>query len=325
MLFSIIVPVYNVEKYLDECIESIEKQLFLDFEVILVDDGSIDHSPELCDKWGERDNRIQVIHKNNGGQSDARNVGTKAAKGDYIVYIDSDDYICDERFLSKLAEKVYAGFPDVIVYKFQKYYDEQQKMQKCGYSFLEFDSHQVLADRIASLVITDSFYCSAWSKAIKKEILIKNNIQFEKGLLGEDQDWYYHVLSVIDSLDGINEAFIVYRQRANSITSSWKIKNLTDCISIVNKWAITLAQSDNFQTKYKEVLLNSVAKLYCNLLIGYSRFTDKQKKQYYYELIKLSYLLNYDLNPRVHKMKVIKKIVGFRGLMLILSFLCKFR
>lgn len=92
-LISVIVPVYNVEKYLDVCIESIVTQTYQNLEIILVDDGSKDHSPEICDEWGTKDNRIKVIHKANGGASSARNMGLDVAKGDYIGFVDSDDYI----------------------------------------------------------------------------------------------------------------------------------------------------------------------------------------------------------------------------------------
>ena len=96
MYFSIIVPVYNVEKYLRECIDSILCQTFTDFELILVDDGSKDESGKICDEYAEKDNRIKVIHKENGGQSTARNCGVKESSGKYIVFLDSDDFISED-------------------------------------------------------------------------------------------------------------------------------------------------------------------------------------------------------------------------------------
>ena len=92
-LISVIVPVYNVESYLNRCIESLVRQTYKYLEIILVDDGSLDGCPHICDKWSERDNRIHVIHKTNGGLSSARNAGLKVAKGEYIAFLDSDDWI----------------------------------------------------------------------------------------------------------------------------------------------------------------------------------------------------------------------------------------
>ena len=105
-LFSIIIPIYNVEKYLVQCIESVLNQDYDDYELILVDDGSPDNCGEICDSYLNKNSNIRVIHKKNGGISDARNTGLKEAKGDYVIFIDSDDYICDNHFLLKLAKVI---------------------------------------------------------------------------------------------------------------------------------------------------------------------------------------------------------------------------
>ena len=115
MLFSIIIPVYNLEKYLRECVDSILTQTFTDFELILVDDGTKDKSGIICDEYAKKDERVKVIHQENAGQAVARNTGTDIAQGEYIIYIDSDDYICDSAFLSKLAEKT-KNQTEVILY-----------------------------------------------------------------------------------------------------------------------------------------------------------------------------------------------------------------
>ena len=109
MLFSVIVPIYKIEKYLSRCIDSVLAQTFGDYELILVDDGSPDNSPKLCDKWAEKDKRVKVIHKPNGGVSSARNEGLKVAKGEYICFCDSDDEVLPnycEDLLKALKENV---------------------------------------------------------------------------------------------------------------------------------------------------------------------------------------------------------------------------
>jgi glycosyltransferase involved in cell wall biosynthesis len=105
MKFSIILPCYNVEKYIRVCIDSILQQTYKDFEVILVDDGAKDSTPRICDEYAEKDARVKVIHKPNGGQADARNVGLEAAQGDYICYMDSDDLLANDNVLQLLADK----------------------------------------------------------------------------------------------------------------------------------------------------------------------------------------------------------------------------
>ena len=321
MFFSVIIPVYNVEKYLRECVDSILSQTFTDFELILVNDGSKDGSPAICDEYAQKDTRVRVIHKENGGLSDARNVGTQSACGEYVVYIDSDDYINADTFLQDIYNKAQGG-TDIVCYKFQKYFELSNSFSPCQFSFPKLTDEDTLPQRINKIVKSDAFYCSAWSKAIKLSLLRENNITFEKGLLGEDQEWYYHVLLVAQSIDGIDKDYVVYRQRANSITSSWKIKNLTDCIYLIEKWNKGIEAAD-ISAEYKEALFNSLAKLYCNLLIGYTNFNNKEKKNYLKKIKALSHLLKYNSNPRTAMFYKVYKLAGFNMMMLSLNILCK--
>lgn len=323
MFFSVVIPVYNVEKYLRECVDSILGQSFADFELILVNDGSKDGSGAICDEYAEKDSRVKVIHKENGGLSDARNVGTEAACGEYVVYIDSDDYIDGDDFLSSIYDKAKEGV-DIICYKFRKYYESSKTFSKCAFAFPELNKCETLSERVKYLVRTDSFYCSAWSKAVKLSVIKNNGISFEKGLLGEDQEWYYHVMLKAKSIDGIDRDFLVYRQRANSITSSWKMKNLTDCIYVIEKWYKGISEAD-IEEDYRAALYNSLAKLYCNLLIGYTRFKDKDKKTQRSRLKALAPLMKYTVNPRVATLSKPYKLGGFPLLMFSLKIICKIR
>lgn len=323
MLFSVIVPVYNVEKYLNECVDSILSQTFTDFELILVNDGSKDNSGAICDEYAQKDTRIKVIHKENGGSSDARNKGTEIARGEYIIYIDSDDYLSKNTFLADLSKKTQRN-TDIICYKFKKYYEDSKSFSKCAFEFPELEKYNTLSSRIEYLVGSDAFYCSPWTKAVKKSLLQENKIEFEKGLLGEDQEWYYQVLLKAQSIEGIDDDYIVYRQRANSITSSWKMKNLTDCIYVIDKWKKGILEADVDQA-LKTALYHSLAKLYCNLLIGYTNFKCKEKKAEYKHLQDMKKLLHYNKNPRVAKMYKIYKIFGFRIMMLALKIICEIK
>ena len=175
MLFSVILPVYNVERYLEQCVDSILAQTFSDYELILVDDGSTDGSPQLCDELAERNSRIRVIHKPNGGLSDARNAGTAEAKGEYIIYIDSDDFVLADDFLQKVADKA-AESPDLIFYKYAKYFDADGKLDSCRFSYKTAEQAEIYAEQIRALVEADAFYGMAWIKAIKRSLLADNAI-----------------------------------------------------------------------------------------------------------------------------------------------------
>lgn len=123
---SVVVPVYRVEPYLNRCIESILAQTFRDFELILVDDGSPDRCPQMCDEWAQRDNRIQVIHKKNGGLPDARNAGIAAATGAYLAFVDSDDWV-EPDFLETLYQGMVGNGADVVQCAYRRVYETRMQ------------------------------------------------------------------------------------------------------------------------------------------------------------------------------------------------------
>ena len=304
MFFSVVVPVYNVEKYLKECVDSVLSQTFTDFELILVNDGSKDSGPAICDEYAKKDSRVKVIHKENGGQSTARNRGIEEATGEFAVFLDSDDLICDNNFFQDVKNEIEDN-TDIVVFRYCKYYGD--RTDECGISLAGLNSDNK-AEFLRDLVKRDAFFCSCWSKCTRMSILKENNIIFDTSLSCEDMDWYYNVVSKADNFKVIDKPYIYYRQRENSVTSSFKKKSITDYIFTINKW------SEEFQKiedeGEKAVMLSSLAKLYCNLLISYSRHT-KELKDCKKEIFGFKWLLAYDLNPRT---KIISKFSKFFGL-----------
>ncbi len=323
MFFSIILPIYNVEKYLEECIDSVLKQRFTDYELILVDDGSPDNSGKICDEYALKDNRIRVVHKVNGGLSDARNVGLQHARGKYIIYIDSDDYVISDDFLSCVYNSAIKSDSDIIIYKFQQFTDGETKLSPCAYSLTEASNIENTDDLLQNLVQKDAFYASAWTKSIKRDFLINSGVLFEKGLLGEDNEWYLHLLSSGDyKISAIDKPFIAYRQRAGSISKTTKIKNLTDYIYVLEKWSNGI-ENANISNTRKEALFSAMAKYYANLLICYLRVNDPEKKKYKKQVKDLSFLLNYSKSKRPVLIKKVYSLVGFEGTVMLLKILDK--
>lgn len=324
MFFSIIIPVHNSEKYLEQCVDSVLAQDCSDFEILLINDGSTDNSPKICDHYCAKDPRCQVLHRGKGkGAASARNAGTDMATGEYIVYIDSDDYIENTTFLSDIKEQAEKGY-DLICYKFRKYYEDMDEITACTFSMpmlMDGDSFGAYVNR---LVQCDAFYCAPWTKAIRRSILTKGNVRFREGLLSEDQEWYYHVLTQADSIIGIDKSYIIYRQHKHSTSTTWTMKNLRDTIRIITFWKEETEKA-TLSEDLKLAFLNSLAKLYCNLLIGYTRYCDPEKKCEYNNLKKLADLMKYHANPRVRSFERIYKIGGFAGLMLGLRMICKLR
>ena len=307
--FSIILPVYNVEKYLPECVDSILNQTFTDYEIILVDDGSKDSSGKICDEYSTKYTFVKTVHKPNGGLSDARNVGLKQAKGEYIFFIDSDDYLIDKNVLQRISEKLKSN-PDVVAFKSIKWFETNGELSHSTTDLAVSDDRLSACEKYIELIDKDTYSNSAWSKVIKRTLLVDNNIEFEKGLLGEDNDWYYKVVGVLSSLELIDEPLYVYRQRAGSITKTYKNKNLEHLLWIIEKWTNYI--NDGEMTDNKKVIRNSLAKQYCHAIIGYSSLENP--KEYYPQLKKYSYLLKYSANPRVKTFRKMYKLKGCRRL-----------
>ena len=266
-LISVIVPTYNVEKYLDKCIDSIVNQSYKNLEIILVDDGSSDKSGEICDKWGRIDSRIKVIHKENGGLSDARNIGLDVANGEYISFIDSDDFIEKDFYvyLKDLSEKYNS---DIVECNFVKAYES--KLNEFEFPKNDFESITI-TDSYGALKIYTSFdddistnSVVVWNKLYKSEIF--NDIRFPVGKTHEDQFTMYKILSKATTFVTSSEVKYGYFQRENSIINKkFSEKRLEifsaydEVISFLHKMNYTELE-EKFQRRYLQTLIDFVDK-----------------------------------------------------------------
>lgn len=225
---SVVVPVYNVEKYIHKCLDSILSQTMEDMEIILVDDGATDNSGQICDEYQKKDARIKVIHKTNGGLSDARNAGTKEATGEYIIYIDSDDYI-KETMIEKLYGLMTKYNPDVAVCGVYNVYANGQKPQ-CDV-LEEFECSNVEA--FAHLMVGQKIPGGIWNKMIKREIAEK--IDFPVGKLYEDAFYSTILMQKVKRVAVTTEPMYYYFHRKGSITTSPFKKRDMDIIEAYQK------------------------------------------------------------------------------------------
>lgn len=209
---SIIVPVYNVEKYLNACVESIVKQTYADLEIILVDDGSTDNSGRLCDQWMEEDDRIVVIHKKNGGLSDARNVGLDSAAGDWIMFVDSDDFVHQDmvKISLEIAEK---NNSDLVAFDCLKVNDECDSVQADIYELGE--ENYTGKGLLREFVINEKGSMVAWNKLYRKELW--ETLRYPVGKIHEDEFVITDILEAVKRATVINEKLYYYRQREGSI------------------------------------------------------------------------------------------------------------
>ena len=220
-IISVIIPVYKVEIFLDECVQSIVSQSYKSLEIILVDDGSPDNCGVICDNWAEKDSRIRVIHKENGGLSDARNAGIEAATGDYIAFVDSDDWIKPQMFETMLTT-ITKEKADICACNILSCYPDRQIAWGCR-EYTVGDSETIL-----SMLYSDTTYpVSAWNKLYRRELW--REIRFPKGKICEDAFTTYLLVDEANRIVQIPEALYCYRIRENSImTSAFSTKRMDE-------------------------------------------------------------------------------------------------
>lgn len=216
-LISVIVPIYNVEKYLKKCVDSIKNQTYKNIEIILVDDASPDNCGQMCDEYAGEDERIKVIHKENGGLSDARNVGLENARGEYIAFVDSDDYI-ESDMLEKLYTRIKEDKTDIALCSF-KYVNEkgEELPERRGQSPIK---NGVLTGEEALYKLTEGkswYYAVAWNKLYKKSIF--DTLRFPKGKIHEDEFIAHRVFYQCGRISLLQDELYCYLQREGSITA----------------------------------------------------------------------------------------------------------
>lgn len=232
-LFSIIVPVYNVEKYLDKCVSSILEQSFKDFELILVDDGSPDNCPAICDSYAKKDSRVKVIHKQNGGLINARKSGLEIAESEYIGFVDGDDWIEPDTY-ENFAAMINKYKPDMVLSDF--YFDEGNKIISSDQLFKqEFYDKTALKNELYPIMLYSGKYYKfgvnpcCWSKVYKNE-LIKKNLPLVDGRIkmGEDAAFTYPCLLDATSVAAIKKPSYHYISNNQSMTNSYDkdLKNI---------------------------------------------------------------------------------------------------
>ena len=310
-LFSVIVPVYKVEQYLHTCINSVLNQSYKNWELILVDDGSPDDCPQICDEYAAKDKRLKVIHKQNGGSSDARNFGIEAAVGKFLLFMDSDDYWDDCFFLYSLSEIINNQSEIVIVnFGWVKYFHNSKLFveDKRNYT-INRDEQENNNQFISKLVENDLFTASAWNKCIKRQFVVENNLYFRKGVRSEDIDWCGRILFLMPSMTCYNKKPYVYRQQVSgSITASVNISHIRDIIQMIR---FAQYNSEKMETNEKNMYLSFFAIQYLTLLFHINSGKFNNFPDLHNEVKELRSILKNDLNFKVKTANKFMKFFGF--------------
>lgn len=311
---SVIVPVYNVEAYLEKCLDSLAKQTLKEIEIIVVNDGTKDNSQDIIDKYQNKYPTIKGYIKENGGLSEARNYGIKKARGEYIAFVDGDDYVTYDMY-EKMYNKAITNDFDVVVCDLNYVYDDK---------IIEVSSN-VDKDTTDIKKLYPNIYATAWNKIYKKQ-LFENDIWFKKGVWFEDVEFLYKLLPYVKNIGVVKEPFNQYVQRPGSITYTFD-KRLYDYIDNFNG-LVEFYKDRNFYEEYKKELeFCYVRYIYATFLkrcANYSKedykkavddaiknvkqnFSDYRKNKYFYKSIKGIYLLLFNKKLAMLMYKIYKK------------------
>lgn len=232
MKISVIVPVYNVEKYLAKCLDSILMQSYRDIEVILVDDGSPDKCPQICDAYADSDSRVKVIHKKNGGLSDARNAGLKVAVGEYVAFVDSDDWV-HEAYIKELVLAAKSIDADVAVCDYQSVNEFEVIEVKLNRAKpREFDSISAVKDIFSADTV---LWVMTWNKLYRRSLFTEHKIEFPTGKIHEDNFTTYKLLYFANKIAYIGKPLYYYLKREGSIMSDKFNKRRLDVLEALDK------------------------------------------------------------------------------------------
>ncbi len=297
---SIIVPVYNVETYLRECLDSVCNQTYRNLEIILIDDGSTDSSGVICDAYAAQDNRISVIHKTNGGQSSARNTGLDTATGKYVLFVDSDDYICTN-LVEEAVCFIQSSGSDFIFFD-GECFSEIGRGDKLSGNYKRSCTYQqdLGCQMFQSLVQNGEYHCHVALMLIQRAFLERHHFRFVEGIIYEDEIFTYQLYAKARSVAYFAKSLYNHRIRPNStVTSAKSARNFKSICRVVS-------EIDDFAFDEKYAMMESVnqqlARFSMNAIscfrelkkaernkchADYAELSGRIKKREYYESIAL--------------------------------------
>lgn len=232
IIFSVVLPIYNVEKYLNRCLDSVINQTYENLEIILVDDGSPDNCPQICDEWAETDKRIKVVHKINAGLGEARNSGLDVATGDYICFFDSDDYI-DKELFEELHNIIISEKPDLIEFGHHNV-DRNGNVVKTFVpktDSVKFEGEAVMSKFLPELICTDpktgiasDLLMSAWSCLYRRQLLVDCDFHFvsERKYISEDVYSLMELMPSVQKVRIVQKAYYYYCENGQSLTHTYR-------------------------------------------------------------------------------------------------------
>ncbi len=313
--YSFIIPVYNAEQYLTQCITSILNQTYPYFEIILVDDGSPDNCPVLCNEWAEKDLRIKVIHKKNGGASSARNIGLSIALGEYIIFVDSDDYWADSNGLNKI-NSLFTPKVDIVIFSSMTYYESEHRFKEDRYVYPSEMNTLEPRECLKYMISHDLFNVHPGKKAFRKAFLLENKLFFKEGIRAEDIDLYINISCQLPVCRFLNDRIYVYRQHEQSVTANVSGQHLAEHLSIIEEHLQYPYPDEEIQAYIFSYMAYSMSIVLAHVAL----LKPDNRKDLYARIKNCQFLYKYTVYPRTRKISALYKICGLKVTALILKY-----
>ena len=275
---SVVIPVYNVEQYLCECVDSVLKQTYQNFEIILVDDGATDSSGNICEQYARQEQRITVIHQDNGGLSAARNTGLANAKGEYIYFLDSDDYIVSYA-LERLVQMIDEEKADVVFFDAEVFFTDCNPAAKV-YRYERRTKYATTNGQqmLLQLLETDEYRTAVPLMLMKRTYLEEHDLSFMTGILHEDELFTFLVYYADGLVSHCHEKLYARRVRPASIMTASSARNRYDSMYIIYQELSDLYKKKKICGKVAELYLARIVRA---VLVKYEQLTEEDRKNYY--------------------------------------------
>lgn len=312
MKISIIIPVYNSEKYLQSCVDSLTSQTYKNIEIILIDDESTDFSPQLCDQLSSTDTRIITIHQKNGGTSNARNTGIKSATGEYLTFIDNDDFWNDVHCMETMVNQLNESHADALFFDSVSYWENKDKYiyskHQCSRQEVVFQSP---TKAINALVSKSLLHRAVWTKIVKRSLILENNLFFPEGMRNEDTDWTAKVLLCANSYDWCEQVFHIYR-KGHDYAQTSKPLSLQSLNDLGNILLHHIKKGENIKDPvFKKVFLSYLVFPFSVWMGHAGNFNKKDLKVSFSQMKKNAYIIKYSIEPQTLLIKRCYTLLGF--------------
>lgn len=298
-MISVIVPIYNVEKYLEQFLNSVINQTFKDVEIIIVNDGSTDNSKVIVDKYMKNSNKIKYFEQNNKGVSEARNLAMTHAKGEYILFLDPDDYL-ELDMLEKLYKKAIKSNSDVVICGYNEVYDDKVNGKDCSITYNVDNNKLYSGHEVAQMMLNLEVRGYLWHKLFKKDLLEKIDLEFEIGRYIQDYFPVFKAVYFSSVITFVNEPLYNYRQRASSTVYKKNEKMLEDYTHAISN-IIGFVEDTNSKLDCNFFIEDS----YSNIICGFIGQNYKKGFKMY------SYFKNTKYNKYDLSLKYALKIVSY--------------